>query len=342
MTAIPPTRRIIKPSEQGYVLLGVLILLAVFIIGMAVAAPKIAYDIQRDRELETMQRGKQYIRAIQLYYKKFNAYPPNIDALVKTNEIRFLRKRYIDPITGKDDWKPIMFGQNKAPLAMGFFGQPLGGPGMGSTPIAGTGPGGANGMQGGSAFGGQNSTSPTGSSIFNNGPTSSTSPTGSSIFSDNPTTPTTPTSPAPGTPGTQNSPTDQSSAGQTAGAAGTTATAGTTDANGNPTTGDNGATFGGGGIIGVSPKSEKKSILVYKKKDHYNQWEFTYSQLMDMQNGGGGNAGTIGQPVGGTGTGIGGTSPVGPGTGTGIGGPGTNGPGGASPIQSPTTPTPQQ
>ena len=81
----------------------------------------------------------QYRRAIQLYYRKFHAYPPNVDALVKTNNIRFLRKKYIDPITGKDDWKPIMFGQNKAPTAMGFFGQPLAG-----TTIAGIGPSGGN------------------------------------------------------------------------------------------------------------------------------------------------------------------------------------------------------
>ena len=56
-------RRIRRPSESGYVLLGVIILLAIFIIGMALAAPRIAADIQRDREVETMHRGKQYIRA---------------------------------------------------------------------------------------------------------------------------------------------------------------------------------------------------------------------------------------------------------------------------------------
>src|SRR5258708_3166996 len=139
MSSISPIRRR-KPSEQGYMLISVMILLAIFLIAMAVGVPKVAEKIQPDREVETMQRGKQYISVIQLYYKKFHAYPPNMDALVKTNEIRFLRKKYIDPMTGKDDWKPIMYCQNKTPMAMGFFGQPLAGAGCGA--IGGVWPGG--------------------------------------------------------------------------------------------------------------------------------------------------------------------------------------------------------
>ena len=108
-----------KPSEDGYTLLAVIFLLAILTLWMSVAVPKMTRSIQRDHEIETMHRGKQYIRAVQLYYRKFHAYPPSMDALVKTNEIRFLRKKYIDPMTGKDDWKPIMFGQNKAPIVMG-------------------------------------------------------------------------------------------------------------------------------------------------------------------------------------------------------------------------------
>ncbi len=75
-------------------------------------------------------------------------------------------------------------------------------------------------------------------------------------------------------------------------------------------------TFGGGGIVGFSPGSEKQSILTYKKKDRYNQWEFTYSPLSDQKTMQGGNTGAIGQPAGGsTGTGIFGGSSFGP-TGT--------------------------
>lgn len=259
MQSFPPTRRH-KPSESGYMLISVMILLAVFLIAMAVAAPKVAESIQRDRELETMQRGKQYIRAIKLYYKKFHAYPPSVDALVKTNEIRFLRKKYIDPMTGKDDWKPIMFCQNKTPMAMGFFGQPLGGAGCGA--LAGTGPGGVPAPPG-------NAPGPQGPGLFSS-PTSGTS---------------------------------TSTASPTGAGSDPNSGAGSVDANGNPinTTGSplgTGQAFGGGGIVGVEPVSPKQSILIYKKKNHYNEWEFLYSPLSDQQMIAGGNAGGI-NPAGG-------------------------------------------
>ncbi len=282
-----------RHSEEGYILVAVMFLLAILILSMAVAVPRIREDIQRDRDVETMQRGKQYVRAIQLYFKKFHSYPPNVDALVKTNEIRFLRKRYTDPITGKDDWKPIMLGQNKTPQAMGFFGQPM----IGSA-LAGTGPGGIQGATpigsspagGSSAFGGS---SPSGSIFGSNGIGSSTGASGTTT-------------------------------GSTGG--GSTGTGGA-DSGSGPGASSN-PTFGGGGIIGFSPGSERESILVYKKKNHYNEWEFLYSPLTDRPMVQGGNTGTIGTPA----SGLNGTTP-------GTGGL-MNGSGGTT--TTPTTPTSPQ
>lgn len=311
-----------KASEQGFILLAVLILLAVFIIAMAVAAPRIAASIQRDREVETMERGKQYIRAIQLYYRKFNAYPPNIDALVKTNQIRFLRKRYKDPMTGKADWKPIYFGQNKQPIAFGFFGQPLGG--TGGAVIAGTGPSGGNGYPGATTFGGSPGSGP-----------GTTSPMGGMFGGQS----------GPGTPA-------GGTTGSSSGASGSTgsngSSTGTTDGSGTPFGGQQ---FGGGGIIGFEPASPKKSILTYKKKNKYNEWEFTYSPLMDQQMMAGGNAGAVGTPAGGIGApGAGGIGTPGGGIGTPSGGPGAPGGspgqpgnnGGSTPIAPPVMPTQPQ
>ncbi|HTY82903.1 MAG TPA: hypothetical protein VMB19_01725, partial [Silvibacterium sp.] len=150
MNHSPTIRRTIRTTsarkgEDGYMLLVAVFFLALMVISLAVATPVVIKSIQRDHDLETFQRGKQYRRAIQLYYRKFHAYPPNVDALVNTNQIRFLRKKYTDPITGKDDWKPVLFGQNKTPTAMGFFGQPLSG---NASTIAGIGPSGGAGMAG--------------------------------------------------------------------------------------------------------------------------------------------------------------------------------------------------
>ena len=258
-------------------------LLAIFTIAMSVAVPRIAKEIQLDRERETMERGKQYTRAVQLYYRKFHAFPPNQDALVKTNEIRFLRKKYVDPTTGKDDWKPIRFGQAKT-QTLGFFGQPIAGAGSaGGSVMAGIGPSGGNGLNGGSTIGGSGS-SIGGSSIL--GPTNSG--TGSI--------------PAAGTPG-----------------ASTGTATGTGTGSGSSTgtdTGLTGQTFGGAGIIGFSPAGTKQSIMIYKKKNHYEEWEFVYDPLTDMRTQSG-NTGAIGQPASNTTTPIGGS---GIGSGTGIGG----------------------
>jgi type II secretory pathway pseudopilin PulG len=269
MDAKTTTRRR-KQSEEGYILVAVMFMLALLVISMAVAVPRVREDIQRDKELETWQRGMQYRRAIKLYFKKFNAYPPSVDALVKTNEIRFLRKRYIDPMTGKDDWKPIMYGQNKTPLVMGFFGQAL----AGST-LAGTGPGAIAGATPAGSIGLGNNPSSGSGSAFSSGNSSSGI---SSMFGAN----------GAGSP--------SSGAGSATGSTnGATGTAGSDSSNGNGIATNQ--TFGGGGIVGFSPASEKQSILVYKKKTHYNEWEFLYSPAQDQKMIQGGNTNTFGTPA---------------------------------------------
>jgi hypothetical protein len=46
--------------------------------------------------------------------------------------------------------------------------------------------------------------------------------------------------------------------------------------------------------------------MVYKKKNHYNEWEFVYDPITEQMMSGG-NTGTIGQPASSTTTPIGGT-----------------------------------
>jgi type II secretory pathway pseudopilin PulG len=226
MTKHLPIRRS-KPSEEGFTLLSVVFLVAMMTLALSIAMPTVIAEIQHDRELETMQRGKQYIRGVKLFYKQFRSYPPNADAMIKgTTGIRFMRKKYVDPTTGMTDWKPVFIGQNRAPLAMGFFGIPLGGLGVASNvPGAST-----NGIQSASSL----ATQSTGTDP--NGPADPSNPNAS-----------------------------------------TSGTAGNTSANS-----QTGQIMGGLGIMGFSPNSPSQSIMVYKTKTHYNEWEFVYYPLLDQ------------------------------------------------------------
>jgi type II secretory pathway pseudopilin PulG len=314
----------VKPSEEGYVMLIAIFLMALLVISLGIAAPQVAKSIQRDRDLETYHRGLQYRRAVQLYYRKFHAYPPNTDALVKTNDIRFLRQKYVDPITNKVDWKPVLYGQNKTPAAMGFFGQPLSG---GATSIVGIGPSGGNGL-GGSGGG----TVMPGGMGFLSGGSSSNSSSSSSTSSGSTSSPTD-NSVANSGSGSTSSATSSTTNSTPSTSSGTTSSGGTGSSTGSDQNGQSGGqTFGGGGIIGFSPASARKSILIYKKKDHYNEWEFTYDPISDMQTATGGNAGGVGQPASSTSTPVG-SSP--------FGGP-TLGPPTATPSPSPSPNAAQQ
>lgn len=128
-------------SQDGYVLLAILFALTLLVIALSAAAPRAAKAIQRQKEAELIRRGEQYALAIRRFYKKFGRYPSDLDQLENTNNIRFLRRKYLDPITGKDDWQPIQFGQARPPT--GFFGQKItttggmspSGPGLGPSTI---------------------------------------------------------------------------------------------------------------------------------------------------------------------------------------------------------------
>ncbi len=265
-------------AEDGYLLLTVLVMIFLMLLALSIAAPRVAKQIQRDKEQEAVERGLQYKRAIQLYYKKFGAYPSDLKQLENTNQIRFLRKRYKDPITGKDDWRLIHMGEAKVP-PMGFFGQPLQagmssastGPGLGTgsggTPglyanqdASGTN-GSANGNSGGAANGGSSSF---GFSNNSSNGTSTPGGTGSSGFGFNNST-------SPNT-----------------GGIGTTPTG--TNGPGASNTGGS-STFGGGGpIVGVGIPIKKDSLIQYHKQKKYSDWEFVYDPQEELLMNGGGIA----------------------------------------------------
>lgn len=91
-----------RRKEQGYILLTLLLFVTILIITMAIVVPEVTFQVKRDREEEMIHRGVQYSRAIRRYVKKFGRYPTRLEDLENTNNLRFIRKRYKDPITGKD------------------------------------------------------------------------------------------------------------------------------------------------------------------------------------------------------------------------------------------------
>ena len=97
-------------KESGFALLLVFAMAATFAIMMYMAIPSAAFEAQRDREQLLMDRGHEYIRGIQLYVRKTKRFPAKIEDLENTNGIRFLRRQYIDPMTGKSEWRIIHAG----------------------------------------------------------------------------------------------------------------------------------------------------------------------------------------------------------------------------------------
>jgi type II secretory pathway pseudopilin PulG len=328
-----------RPKHQdGFLLLGVLVMLILILLALAIAAPKIAESIRRDKEVETVHRGLQYTRAIQVYYNKYGRYPTTIDQLVKTDNQRFLRKRYLDPMTGKDDWRIIHYGEQRVPT-MGLFGQAVqqqagltpgvnNGAGssspFGSSGVVGSGIGSNNSSIGGSASGSTSGgfpafgTTPQTLSMAGDA-TTDTANNGSS-------TQTTGSSTSGGIGSTDSSTNSGASSGfgSSGGPGGATTTPGgafgSTPIGGTQTTGGSNSAFGtpgvsvGAPIIGVGLLSKKTSIKIYKKQTHYNQWEFVYDPNQNVVAGGGG----VGGGAGG-GTNGGSASSFGAGSGSGFG-----------------------
>src|SRR6266481_1523609 len=88
--------------DGGFSLAALIFFAAAASLIAAAAVPAYQMQAKRERERELLFRGEEYTRAIQKYQRKFGVYPTSIDQLVQTNGLRFLRRAYKDPVTGKD------------------------------------------------------------------------------------------------------------------------------------------------------------------------------------------------------------------------------------------------
>lgn len=139
-----PIAKLPNRRQRGYILITLMLFVTLLAIGMIAVLPEIKHQIQRDREEEMIHRAVGYSRGVRRFYRKFGRYPTRMEELENTNNLRFIRKRYKDPITGKDfkilrmsdihlNNGPVLPGQS------GFVGAPGGGirqagPGEGNLP----------------------------------------------------------------------------------------------------------------------------------------------------------------------------------------------------------------
>src|ERR1035438_1920520 len=96
-----------RQNQRGFALLLVFLMASIVAIMLYMELPRAAMQKQRDKEEMLIDRGEQYKRAIQLFVNKARRYPADIKDLENFQNQRFLRQRYADPMTGKDEWRLI-------------------------------------------------------------------------------------------------------------------------------------------------------------------------------------------------------------------------------------------
>ena len=94
-------------TEQGFALLLIFFMAAAVALMLYTQMPRVAFESERDKEQLLIDRGEQFKRAILLYYTDNKRYPAKIEDLENTNNHRYLRRRYVDPYTGKDEWRLV-------------------------------------------------------------------------------------------------------------------------------------------------------------------------------------------------------------------------------------------
>jgi len=142
--------RILSTSSGGYAFVALMVALTVMLIALAAALPSIYHESQREKEEELIFRGNEYARAIYLFRLKFQRFPTSVDELIRTNNIRFLRHAYKDPMSPNGKWRfihvaangvltdSLTMGPQQQPQLVGAFGQSPPGPSQSSPTLGGS------------------------------------------------------------------------------------------------------------------------------------------------------------------------------------------------------------
>jgi hypothetical protein len=364
----PPASARRRSRESGFAFLLALMAIVVLVALTTTLLEIGATQNRRAREEETIWRGKQYVRAIRLYYHKTGRYPQNLDDLTKgLPELHFLRQAYKNPMDpGEGAWRFIYVNQagqiigstrfaNLQQMALlDLNGGVMPGtqqiPGQPGTPVS------ALSNSGSNSDGSQNPTGPSGA-IPGNGVPDGLGPQGSPGAPPNSTNGQ-PQSQDPSQPGTGQPPSGAQNPGLGGGSPGAGGilsglpgqTPGSTLQAGAPgqtnvaalaalkPTGPVDGPVLGAFLTGVACTGDGKSVKYYHGGKKYVEWEFIWNPLEDaaaaqQQQGASGQGGILGGvPVGAGG--IGGTNNSGSSFGSSFGNPG-------QPTQPQPQPSPQ-
>ena len=99
-----------RQSQHGFALLLIFALAGAVAIMLYLELPRVVFESARMKEDLLVERGQEYTKAIKRYYVKNKRYPPTMEELEQSGGVRFLRRKYKDPMTGKDEWRIIHMG----------------------------------------------------------------------------------------------------------------------------------------------------------------------------------------------------------------------------------------
>ena len=105
-----------RRAHSGFTFVGVLLLLALCMLGLAVAGPIWSQQVKREREQELLRVGALYAQALARYRDaspgSLKQYPPGLEALLLDTRFvgteRHLRKLYPDPMNPGSPWGLVL------------------------------------------------------------------------------------------------------------------------------------------------------------------------------------------------------------------------------------------
>jgi type II secretory pathway pseudopilin PulG len=110
-----------RGHQRGFTFAGVLVLLAICMLGLGIAGPLWSRQAKREREQELLRVGALYAHALASYHDgapgSQKQYPARLDKLLLdarfVGVMRHLRKLYPDPMNPDQPWGLVLDGDNR-------------------------------------------------------------------------------------------------------------------------------------------------------------------------------------------------------------------------------------